>query len=331
MVSWKRRSSSSPMRDRPSYNEGQVAISGLRTELLETATLYGVLRAGADGSERVSADWIDWLTYNTRVDVWLSGAKTKDEMDRRLAEAERHSPQALAELADRAAVEDWRQRLEGLAESARAVEELGGEPLNEITSVNSPHGVALLGAVEDSLILLVYGDRHRQGTLCATSREIYELLLGARGEHVWQFMEPPLTPTLDRPVEIGQLGPTLTQSELLNLLVRTWIRTLSFYRRLSPEGAELDEEQRADARERLNAGAACLRQLAGNRATFNDLVAAKGSRNGVDLSRIVVVLRIMQRSLVLALSAYPTRRERAIENDQLAPEVLRLRDLWLAL
>jgi hypothetical protein len=85
------------------------------------------------------------------------------------------------------ASEHWRELLERLAESARSVDDLGGEPLNEIIGQETPNGVALLAAVEDSLALMLSNDpdtRERR----ALPDEILGLLRAAREEGVWRYL-----------------------------------------------------------------------------------------------------------------------------------------------
>jgi len=53
-------------------NEIQLALAGLRGELLHVATSYGLMRAAANGDIERLDDWREWLIYTQRVEAWLT-------------------------------------------------------------------------------------------------------------------------------------------------------------------------------------------------------------------------------------------------------------------
>jgi len=78
---------------------------------------------------------------------------------------------------------EWVEVLERLVESARAIEERGGEPVNEVPSLQFPIGVSLLGATEDSLILLT-GEDEVARVFAAGPEEMHRRVMAARAENV---------------------------------------------------------------------------------------------------------------------------------------------------
>jgi hypothetical protein len=120
----------------------------------------------------------------------------------------------------------------------------------------------------------------------------------------------------------GEREIALRAVELRRTIVITMSDTAGAYGRLKPDGRELDQRERAVARERLEEGARCLRRMDRNEDIVDYLVEV-GQETGqnMDLRPFINVLRTMQRSLVLALSDQPTRRQRAASVAELAPVV----------
>ena len=126
------------------------AAANLRTELLLSATLYGVVLTMADGdadSRRRWREWVEWmigffaaLAVLAEEGGWRGPSSQRpDEMVARLPllsaflgdDLDREQV-AVVEVTTDANRREWRERLEKLAENARAIEDLGAEPLNEI-------------------------------------------------------------------------------------------------------------------------------------------------------------------------------------------------------
>ena len=197
--------------------------------------------------------------YTRRLDVWLTGAGSESEMTARLAQASATTPDLLEQRVRAAAGEDWWARLEGLAESARAVEELGrpgigAYPLDE-SPARTPGGVALLGAIEDSLILELDAQEPNHA-LRATADQIYNLLIAARGEGVWKWMQPAGDAYPD-PLYVPTRPAGLDISETVapfRGLMKVATESADFYRQLSPDGRELSDRERLDVREHLTRG-----------------------------------------------------------------------------
>jgi hypothetical protein len=305
---WKRRRPVGPPPNSEAFNQIQLASGGLRMELLDTATLYGVMR---DPSGRQLSAWLEWLTYRRRVEVWLGGAPSDEQMRSRIAEAGEADEPAFLDLQRQASEKDWRNRSEGLAEAARTLEELGGEPLNEIVGHHSYYGLALLDAVHASLVLLDAGTSDER-LLRADSEEILDLLTAARTEGVWEFMQPDKDQARPEPTQIlrdrDPLSPDAA-AELVQLLASTRDDGYALYARLALDGRELTAEELAAAREHLGTGAALLRRFGRSRTRVEESAAAIEPH--VDLRVILVETRIIQRNLVLATSRSPAVRERA--------------------
>jgi hypothetical protein len=215
-----------------------------------------------------------------------------------------------------------------LAADARTIEELGGEPVNEVPSLEFPIGVGLLGATEDSLILVASQDEAAQ-VFAASSQEMHRLVIAARDEGVWSFLDPGhenSRASSARKDERGRRERLRSATEVRGLLGRTWSETAQFYGRLEPDGRQLDDEERRAAQDRLRAGAVCLRRVDRDRQEI-DRLAAKG-RWDWNLGPIVLTLHVMQRSLILALAKDPVRRNRAISTEKLARLVLPVHKYW---
>jgi len=239
-------------------------------------------------------------------------------MRQRLADAGQVSEELLQERIQAAICENWWYRVEGLAEAARTVEELGrpdyaAYPLNEIPG-QAPHGVVLLGALEDSLILELDSSQTSRA-FRATAGEIHELLIAARAENVWEFMEPAgekHSPPSDARPEPAETNSTDVIS-LTGPLFDASRESVAFYRRLRPDGRELTESERRATREQLVTDAAWLRRLARAEAILPETLTP--GQPAIDLDRLTQGWRCIQRSLVLALAESPELRERAYPAD----------------
>jgi hypothetical protein len=296
-------------------NEIQLALTGLRTELLDAATSYGLMRAATNGDAEQLDAWREWLIYTRRMDAWLKGAISKSEMRQKLADASELSAQLFQERIQESISENWWHRLECLAEAARSVEELGrpdyeAYPLNEIPG-QTPHGVALLGAIEDSLTLELDPTAENQAVR-ATADEIHELLVAARAERVWEYMEPDgekhRGPGRRPPAQSAEVD-TAEFGEFVKALLATAAHAVDFYRRLGPDGRELTDREQQGAREHLVTNASWLRRTGARQPLLAEVLAGLG--RPIDLERMLQGWRRIQRSLVLALSESPDLRQRA--------------------
>jgi hypothetical protein len=114
----------------------------------------------------------------------------------------------------------------------------------------------------------------------------------------------------------------LRAKRLRRLVIFTMSETAGYYGRLKPDGRELDDDERTATRARLETGAMCLRSVARDWDIIEFLVrAGEQTRQDLDLRPAVGVLRMMQRSLILALSEDDERRERVAPTSELAPLV----------
>ncbi len=101
---------------------------------------------------------------------------------------EQSGAEGRGDMLDDEDVRQWaRMELERLAERARPIEQMAGGPLGEVVDQESSAGMALLGAVQDSLVLAVSDDDEKRA-MRATSVEINEHLLAARKEGVWDVL-----------------------------------------------------------------------------------------------------------------------------------------------
>lgn len=151
--------------------------------------------------------------------------------------------------------------------------------------------------------------------LRATAAEMYELLVAARAEGVWEFMEPsgdryppPPHAAVMRPRE--GIPPLL---ELIKPLFDASAESVTFYRRVKPDGRKLNGRDRRDVHEQLVKDAAWLRRLTNVESLLAEACAAANPPR--DLERIVAGWRQTQRSLVLALSESAELRQRAYPAD----------------
>jgi hypothetical protein len=104
--------------------------------------------------------------------------------------------------------------------------------------------------------------------------------------------------------------------------------TAGLYGRLDPAGKELTDDQKTEVTARLGAGAACLRRMQKDWDIIEYLVrVGKETSQNMDLRPAVAFLRTMQRSLILAASDNPQRRQHAAPARDLAIVFLKVAEL----
>jgi hypothetical protein len=176
------------------------AIVRLRIALLVVATLYGVWAAITVGGVARAEEWREWLTWVTefveRVAVSMGGDRGTAARGDREEWIPAWPTEFLELIADHQKVgaesariiwdPDWREPLERLVDRARAVERFDVRPLGEVKGELFGDGVALLGAVQDSLVLVLSADEDRR-SLRADSETVYGLLMAARRHGIWDF------------------------------------------------------------------------------------------------------------------------------------------------
>lgn len=320
----------------------------LRAELLSAATGYAVWSALASKDLIAVADLRDWLH-------WVEQLADKVHARRRELNSEigvpmtdqaslRWPAQHLKLLDDYEAADtefgsdltsswddEWSDRRERLAERARSVEELNGKPLGEIEGQEYGEGVALLGAVEDSLTLLLSEEEETRGRRWRP-REMYRRLVAAQRQGVWDVLvDVPSGHSRERQEQT--LSPrgqdvVLRAKKLTEELGSTTLEAVRFYQALAPDGRVLSDDERSAARHTLDAGARCLREASAD----VDLLTYLALVERIDFRPMVELLRMTQRSLVLVLSDNRKRRDRAISADRLItyyqPIYELLADLW---
>lgn len=177
-----------------------VAIAALRVELLYASIGYGIYAVVSDGRAASAREWRNWLEWVASVVAAM--AQEAEELPVEPVE----SPGWLTQVIERIEAFDqsgaqgggdpfndedvrhWaRMEFERLAERARPIEEMAGEPLGEFVDHESSAGMALLGVVQDSLVLALSDDDEKRA-MRATSEEILERLLAARKEGVWDVL-----------------------------------------------------------------------------------------------------------------------------------------------
>jgi len=122
----------------------------------------------------------------------------------------------------------------------------------------------------------------------------------------------------------GEREISLQLAEVSSSVLRTMSDTFQFYLELEPDGRLLSLQEQTAARERLEIGALCLRDVDENR----DLVRYSASQEHSDFRPSISFLRVMQRSLMLALSTDPTRRGRAISLRELRALARPVHEFW---
>jgi hypothetical protein len=309
------------------------AITDLRLMLLAVAMSYGLLLAITGRDRTHLGEWRDLVRWRmelmqrivaraTEFHEWPGppGLGEFGSDDERIVEA-------LAEIERRGfALEgepsgslggDLQEMLERLVLSARAVENLGAEPLNDIPPGQWTAGSALLGATEDSLVLMADED-DSSAHLAAGLEEMHDRIVAARREGVWAYLVPGTTgPIGTHPPHASRKRMRLA-IEARNQLGLRWSATSAFYGELEPDGRELSADMQAAVREHLRNGAVTLRHVDQHRAVMDRMNVARFK--DMDVASLIVTLRNMQRSLVLTVSEDPARRQQAMT----LPEMARL-------
>jgi hypothetical protein len=308
-------------------NEVVAAKLALRMALLHESTLFGVRVAIADPWPEALVEWrtwVDWAaTVTDRFDEMISqappdrggtppGRRLIRQLTDLLGELSVASDRDVAN-AMRGRYSDWLELLESLAVVSRWVESFGLIPMDEST-VDGP-GVDLLGTVQDSLIVLAYGDDH-DAALSAGSIEVHRLLQAARAAGEWEPLdrESPARLSTDSDQHTGIADWREEWREILDFL-RCVSAAPALYRRLDPGGRGLTAWERDEVLLSLRTGAVAMRKLACIAPTAR-LPTAKGYPN-IDLRTATAVLRKVQRSLILALSDQEDRRAEAMSAAEL--------------
>ncbi len=185
--------------DPDSERRAWIAVAALRLRLLYAAIGYGVYSAASEGGAAAAREWHDWLEW---VEEFVAKLEQETPAVRLHADPpgwlqqvielidgfERSDAGSLGDAFADEAVRRWATlEFEHLAELARPIERMAAEPPGEIEDRGSAAGMALLGAVQDSLVLAVSED-DRVRAMRAGSAEIYESLVAAREEGVWDVL-----------------------------------------------------------------------------------------------------------------------------------------------
>jgi hypothetical protein len=104
------------------------------------------------------------------------------------------------------------------------------------------------------------------------------------------------------------------EHEVVEMLALALGETFRLYAEIDPDGRRLSTGERRIVRERLEANAVSLRWANGK----GHLLSRLADESGRDFRPMIEVLRMMQRSLALALSTDQLRRMRAISFRDLA-------------
>lgn len=117
--------------------------------------------------------------------------------------------------------------------------------------------------------------------------------------------------------------------EIAEQLARTVGSTAGFYSELAPDGRELAPGEAEAAREQLEVATVCLRSIHSDRDII-DFFAEEGRRVGrdSDMRPTISVLRMMQRSLALALSDDPAHRAYVMPIEELREFVIPVHRFW---
>lgn len=302
----------------------RAALWAQRLMLLRVATWYGLSAAVATEWPQAAEAWGAWIAW---LDV-IAG-----RLDEFVLTSDGVRPGALVlepdvltgmleELLDVGEVHavggvpqadyDWLELLEGIEEASRGVEHFGLVPMGE-KSIHR-RGVDLLGAVEDSLVLLSFGTEEERES-CARSDEIYGLLRAARDDRGWSFLDSnPRALPHSKCVAPEDLSDRDAGMRLLALAQQV-ADTIVFYEGIGPDGRELNAEERDAAVGRLVAGVMRMRDLA--RVAPETKLPTPAGQPSTDLRTIMAIVRRMNRSLVLALSDNPSRRSHAMSVEEL--------------
>lgn len=298
-------------------------MDALRWAVLHAATSYGLsATVGTVDPDTVDA-WRAWLSwYGTLVAV-LEQELDDPTVSRHLMPSA-ELLQAVAHFGsdDSGATFDsfanpeflWVFLLETLEAFARRVQRYGVAPLAEGRSVERV-GTDLLGTLEDSLILLSFGNDEDRYS-CAGSAEVYELLRAGRDDKAFANVDvvPGLVlPVLSVPIRVG---PSTDDdwSAIVEFLKQA-AETVELYTRLEPHGQELDDQHRVEVENRIRAGVISMRSLAWFKPDTE--VPTDNGLPSPTLRSMLWRMRSMHRSFVLALSDDPDHRSLAMSLEEL--------------
>jgi hypothetical protein len=335
-------------RDRHLSPDVWLAVVALRTELLSAATSYGIWSALAAGDSVGVEHWRHWLQWLEQLADRANarGRELTQKVGLTVTDTSRDRwPTQLVELlkdfrptepwtvSDETTSWDaeWSHRRERLARRARDVEEFKGKPLGEIEGEEFGEGVALLGAMEDSLTLVLAKDENVRASRWG-AEEIYGLVVAARKQGVWDaIVDGPRRSSGEgtrTSLEPDEQEVTRRAKELTERLGSIMLQTVSVYQSLAPDGRTLSSQEQSAACSSLEAGALCLRRAHVDRALLTYIAV----KEGIDFRPMVELLRMTQRSLVLALSGDPQQRTHAISAENLVaflePVYKFLSELW---
>jgi hypothetical protein len=305
-----------------SVSESRTVVYGLRAELLAAATRYGLaqaLKLGHPGPE-----WQDWIGYTRAIDAWTIGWHSEEERDERLSRAREVTPDDALQVAREASETDWSEQLIGLAEAAQAEADVNLPIFSEFRKDGShPPGLWLLGAVEDSLVLDLYGDGPGDDLLCAGPDEVLNLLTAARSSGVWAYTEREPRPVM--PAIPGVAPSDEDEADRLATEIQAYGRvSADLYRELDPQGRELSDEERERVHQQLCSAARLMRRVSVRRKLLNDVISsAPQLPRDMDADRVLdVQLRRFQRGFVLMLADDHRLRNRVLPASMIVDDVL---------
>jgi hypothetical protein len=207
---------------------------------------------------------------------------------------------------------NWLDQLELLAVFARIVQRFGVNPLGEDTL--NRVGVDLLGALQDSLILLAYG-RAEDRDSCASSREIYELLRRGRADRTFaSFDTVPGLVLPEIPVDPSIPPGPADHAVVLECLKRAHT-TIDFYSGLQPEDGPPDGKLRGEAQIRIRADVLSMYPLAHLRQDTE--LPTPNPQQTLTIRTMLWRMRSVHRSIVVALSDNPDHRALAMSPEEM--------------
>ncbi len=171
------------------------AVRALRIQLLGASIGYGVSAVLSEGDTEAVREWREWLDWTRGVISAFrrEAGETPWEMppflDQGVAALDvlERAGEPIDRFGDET-VRDWaREEFERLAERARPIERVKGEPLGEVEDRPSRAGMRLFGAVMDSLVFASSEDEEIRRNR-ASAAEIHADLVAARKERVWDFL-----------------------------------------------------------------------------------------------------------------------------------------------
>jgi hypothetical protein len=326
-------------RARAGYTEDeQVAASvifALRVELLRATVGYGVYAALSEDDAALIAEWLTMLNWardliaRFAVEFGLEDDGAQERLDELILALEHPEQSDAGDLFDNRDVRDWaRDRFESLAEKARPIELMAGEPLGEVQDVPAEAGLRLFAAVQDSLVLASIDDadvrRQRAG-----AREILDDLIAARDQAVWEQMFGASVKRKSSQATVD-VEHVKTRGRLVKVvLAKAGGHAAAVYTKLAPDGRELTTAEASTAREELVSVTVGLRSIHPDRDLIR-AIAAVGPRQhrDTDFRPTISLLRMMQRGFALALSDNPDRRTQAMPRDELGRFAVPVHRFW---